>query len=154
MKITREKIEKLIPKIRFQFPYSAEDYAEHLYLENYHCHTDMSNSSVPDCAESIENYAKRIKELGGKCLYSGEHGNQGNVFCNYTVAEKEGLLFRQSAEAYWVKDRHEKDRTNCHIMMIATSNEGRKDMNFALSIANEDGYYYNPRLDLELLLNI
>lgn len=154
MQITKEKIEKLIPKLRFPFPYSAEDYAENLYLENYHCHTDMSNSSVPDCAESIENYAIRIKELGAKCLYSGEHGNQGNQFAVYSVAEQNKLSYRHSAEAYWVKDRHESDKTNCHIMLISKTAEGRKDLNFALSIANEDGYYYKPRLDLELLLNI
>lgn len=32
--------------------------------------------------------------------------------------------------------------------------EGRRDINFALSMANIDGYYYKPRIDLELLFNI
>lgn len=154
MEITKEKIERLIPKLKFQFPYSAEDYAENLYLENYHCHKDFSNSIQIDCPESIENYAERIKELGTKCLYSGEHGSQGNAFHVYSVAEKENLCYRHSAEAYWVKDRHEPDRSNCHIILVAKTDEGRKDLNFALSIANEDGYYYKPRLDMELLLNI
>lgn len=154
MEITKEKIENLISTIRFPFPYSAEDYVENLYLENYHCHTDMSNSSVPDSAEFIENYVDKIKEFGAKCLYSGEHGNQGNQFLVYTVAEQNSLRYRHSAEAYWVKDRHEKDRTNCHICLIAKNPEGRKDLNFALSRANEDGYYYQPRIDMELLLDI
>lgn len=177
MKVTKEKIEKLIPKLRFKFPYSVEDYVENLYLENYHSHTDFSNTSVPDCAESIENYAERIKKLGSKCLYSGEHGNQGNAFEVYTVAEENNLFYRHSAEAYWVKDRLKeypsidkntgeykkdkngnivmsKDRSNCHIILVAKNDEGRKDLNFALSIANEDGYYYQPRLDMELLLDI
>lgn len=40
-------------------------------------------------------------------------------------------------------------------MILAAKNaEGRRDINFALSIANEDGYYYKPRIDLELLFNI
>ena len=40
-------------------------------------------------------------------------------------------------------------------MIVAAKNsEGRGDINFALSIANEDGYYYKPRIDLELLFNI
>lgn len=177
MKVTKEKIEKLIPKLKFKFPYSAKEYAENLYLENYHSHTDFSNTSVPDCAESIGNYAERIKELGTKCIFSGEHGNQGNAFEVYSVSEKYNLSYRHSAEAYWVKDRLKeypnidkntgeykkdkngdismsKDRANCHIILVAKNDEGRKDLNFALSRANEDGYYYQPRLDMELLLDI
>ena len=53
-------IEKIIPTLTFKFPYSVDDYAENLYLENYHCHKDFSNVSTADCAESIENYANRI----------------------------------------------------------------------------------------------
>ena len=69
-------VKKIIPTLKFKFPYSAEDYAKNLYLENYHCHKDFSNTSTPDCAEFIENYAKRIKEFNTKCLYSGEHGSR------------------------------------------------------------------------------
>ena len=177
MKVTKEKVEKLIPKLKFKFPYSAKEYAENLYLENYHSHTDFSNTSVPDCAESIGNYAERIKELGTKCIFSGEHGNQGNAFEVYSISEEYNLSYRHSAEAYWVKDRLKeypnidkntgeykkdkngdismsKDRANCHIILVAKNDEGRKDLNFALSRANEDGYYYQPRLDMELLLDI
>lgn len=40
-------------------------------------------------------------------------------------------------------------------MILAAKNaEGRRDINFALSIANEDGYYYKPRIDLDLLFEI
>ena len=92
--------------------------------------------------------------MKAKCLFSGEHGNQGNHFHVYTVAEKEKLKYRHSTEAYWVKDRHEKDRTNCHIVLVAKNAEGRRDINYALSMANIDGYYYRPRIDLELLMNI
>lgn len=147
-------VKKIIPTLKFKFPYSAEDYAKNLYLENYHCHKDFSNTSTPDCAEFIENYAKRIKEFNTKCLYSGEHGSQGNQFQVYKVAEAEHLKYIHSTEAYWVKDRKEKDRTNCHMIIAAKNAEGREDINFALSMANIDGYYYKPRIDLELLFNI
>ncbi len=70
------------------------------------------------------------------------------------MAENEGLKYIHSSEAYWVKDRLEKDRANCHMILAAKNAEGRRDINFALSIANEDGYYYKPRIDLELLFNI
>lgn len=140
--------------MNFKFPYSAEEYAKNLYLENYHCHKDFSNTSTPDCAESIENYAKRVHEFNTKCLFSGEHGSQGNQFQVYKVAESEKLKYIHSSEVYWVKNRLEKDRANCHMIIAAKNAEGRGDINFALSIANEDGYYYKPRIDLELLFNI
>lgn len=140
--------------MNFKFPYSAEEYAKYLYLENYHCHKDFSNTSTPDCAESIENYAKRVHEFNTKCLFSGEHGSQGNQFQVYKIAENEKLKYIHSSEVYWVKDRLEKDRANCHMIIAAKNADGRGDINFALSIANEDGYYYKPRIDLELLFNI
>ena len=89
-----------------------------------------------------------------------------------------GLLkFVFGAEAYWVKDRKKeypvidkgtgeikkdkngktitkKDRSNCHIILLAKNEEGRQDINEALSQANIDGYYGQPRVDLELLMNI
>lgn len=147
-------IKSIIPTLRFPFPYSTDDYAEHLYMENYHCHKDFSNVSTPDCAESIENYAKQTLQYQGKCLFSGEHGNQGNQFKVYKCAEEYHLKYRHSCEAYWVKDRKQNDRTNCHIILVAKNEQGRKDINFALSMANIDGYYYKPRIDLELLLSI
>lgn len=91
---------------------------------------------------------------------------------------KDSLLkFVFGAEAYWVKDRKKeypvedketgrykkdksgnvtmkKDRSNCHIVLLAKNEEGRRDINEALSDANMDGYYGQPRLDLELLLRI
>lgn len=70
------------------------------------------------------------------------------------MAENEKLKYIHSSEVYWVKDRLEKDRTNCHMIIASKNAEGRGDINFALSIANEDGYYYKPRIDLELLFNI
>lgn len=140
--------------MNFKFPYSAEEYAKNLYLENYHCHKDFSNISTPDCAESIENYVQRVHEFNTKCLFSGEHGSQGNQFQVYKVAESEKLKYIHSSEVYWVKNRLEKDRANCHMIIAAKNAEGRGDINFALSIANEDGYYYKPRVDLELLFNI
>ena len=48
-------------------------------------------------------------------------------------------------------DRHEEDRSNCHIWIGAKNENGREWINEVLSRANEDGFYYQPRLDEELL---
>jgi DNA polymerase III alpha subunit len=154
VRVLKELIANIIDKLKFNFPYLIEDYAENLYVENYHKHGFFSNTSTPDSAESTENYAQQTVEYKGKCLFSGEHGSQGNQFETYKIAEEYKLKYRHSVEAYWVKDRLEKDRINNHIMLIAKNPQGREDINFALSIANEDGYYYKPRIDLELLFNI
>ena len=86
--------------------------------------------------------------------------------------QRRKLKFIFGAEAYWVKDRlaeipkidkktgetipneYVKDRTNCHIVLLAKNEEGRRDINEVLSIANEDGFYGQPRLDLSLMLKI
>lgn len=154
MNITTEMIQDIISTLSFKFPYSAEEFHKHLYFENYHCHKDFSNTMVPDSGELIEEYVKQIHNLGGKCLYSGEHGNQGNHFKVYDIAHNENLKYRHSTEAYWVKNRFEKDNSNCHMILVAKNAEGRKDINYVLSMANLDGYYYKPRIDLDLLKNI
>ena len=51
-------------------------------------------------------------------------------------------------------DVYKKDRSNCHIILLAKNEEGRRDINEVLSDANIDGYYGQPRLDMELLLKI
>lgn len=144
-------------------------------MQNYHKHTDYSNVLVADCVATYGDYVKRAKELGHKVISSVEHGFQSNYYIPYELVtqnnenakkkfdnreitqseyEKELLKFVFGTEAYWVKDRHEKDRSNCHIILLAKNEEGRRDINEALSDANIDGYYGQPRLDIELLLRI
>ena len=59
-----------------------------------------------------------------------------------------------SAEAYWVKDREEKDGTNCHIWIGAKNENGRQAINDALSEANISGFYRQARLDIPLILGL
>lgn len=141
-------------QLSFNCPYSIEEYKRLLLVENYHKHTSFSNTSTPDSPVIMDDYVKREQELGAKCLFGGEHGNQGNFAENYFLAKKNNLKYVHSAEAYWVKNRHEKDRTNCHICIIALNNRARQELNYILSIANEDGYYGKPRIDLELILSL
>lgn len=101
-----------------------------------------------------EDYAKRAVELGHSVLSSCEHGNQGNYRECALLAEKYGLRWRYVSEAYFVKDRREKDNTNCHIILAAKTTKGIGDLNFVLSEANISGFYYRPRVDMELLLSL
>ena len=123
-------------------------------MQNYHRHTSYSNIFIADSAAINEDYAKRAVELGHKIISSVEHGWQGYYYETFELAKKYGLKFVFGAEAYWVKDRHEKDRTNGHIILLAKNENGRRKINGILSDANEDGYYFRPRVDLELLLSL
>lgn len=95
------------------------------------------------------------------CAYTTvEHGYPGNYMKTYSQLEKfnkkngTNIKFVFGYEAYWVKDRHTDDKSNCHMILLARNDNGRKALNKILSIANKDGYYYRPRLDLELIMSL
>lgn len=123
-------------------------------MQNYHRHTSYSNIYIADSASVNEDYAKRAVELGHKVICSLEHGWAGYYFEAYELAKKYDLKFIFGCEAYWVKNRLEKDRTNGHIVLLAKNENGRRAINRIMSTANEDGYYFRPRVDLELLLTL
>lgn len=120
-------------------------------FQNYHKHSDNTNIIIPDSACSQEDYAIRAKELGHRIITSMEHGWQGNYFETYKIAKKYGLKFIFGTEAYFVKDRKEKDGTNCHICLFARNEEGRREINEILSESNISGFYKVPRIDIELM---
>lgn len=123
-------------------------------MQNYHRHTSYSNIMTPDSAVSNEDYAKRAVELGQKVLSSVEHGWQGYYHEVFELAQKYGLKFIFGAEAYWVNDNLEKDRTNNHIILLAKNEQGRREINRILSDANIDGYYFKPRVDKKSILSL
>ena len=127
---------------------------------NYHKHTSLSNRYMKDSPLLPIDYWNELKARYGNksCIYTTvEHGWVGNYFKQYDDLEKfnkkngTNIRWIYGAEAYWVKDRHESDRSNCHIVLLARTDKGRKAINKILSIANKDGYYARPRIDLELI---
>lgn len=127
---------------------------------NYHKHTSLSNKWLKDSPLLPVDYWNELKARYGdkSCIYTTvEHGWAGNYFKQYDDLEKfnkkngTNIRWIYGAEAYWVKDRHEPDRSNCHIVLLARTDKGRKAINKILSSANKDGYYARPRIDLELI---
>lgn len=121
---------------------------------NYHRHSHYSNIMLADSVATNEDYARRAVELGQSVLSSCEHGTQGNYRECADLATKYSLRWRYVAEAYMVKNRREKDNTNAHLIVAAKTHKGIGDLNEALSEANISGYYYRPRLDMDLLLGL
>ena len=131
---------------------------------NYHKHTSLSNRYMKDSPVLPIDYWNELKRRYGDkpCIYTTvEHGWAGNYFKQYDDLEKynkkngTNIRWIYGCEAYWVKNRHEQDRSNCHIVLLALTDKGRRAINKAVSIANKDGYYYGrPRVDIELLLGL
>lgn len=122
-----------------------------MHFVNYHCHSHYSNILTPDSIAKVEDYVNRAKELGHKMLFCTQHGGTQGYFDMYNACKKNNIKFGYGAEAYWVKNRFEKDNTNNHIILIAKNNNGRKAINRVLSEANKTGFYYKPRIDLDLI---
>jgi len=83
-----------------------------------------------------------------------EHGYQGRYIEGYELSKKYNLKFVFGAEAYWVKDRAEKDRSNCHIYIGAKNENGRQAINDILSEANITGFYGQARVDIPLIMSL
>lgn len=131
--------------------------------QDYHKHTSLSNVYTKDSPLIHLDYWNELKARYGDkpCAYTTvEHGWAGNYFKTYDDLEKfnkkngTNIKFIFGYEAYWVKDRHTDDKSNCHMILLARNDNGRKALNKILSIANKDGYYYRPRLDLELIMSL
>ena len=123
-------------------------------FENYHIHSDETNIFFTDSPVKKRDYADRAVELGGRTLSTCEHGFAGNFLATYDIAKSRGLKMVFAAELYWVKDRLEKDKTNCHIILMARNESGRRQINRLISEANDTGFYNRPRVDLPLLLSL
>lgn len=121
---------------------------------NYHRHDFYSNLMVSDSTVSPEDYAKRATGLNQTILSSVNHGFPSRYIEHHELAKQYNLKFLFGVEAYIVKDRIEKDRTNAHIILLAKNEFGRKAINRILSEANLTGFYYRPRIDMELLLSL
>lgn len=126
---------------------------------NYHKHSCYSNIRTPDSAEKIIDYINRAKELNSNIYSTVEHGFQGNIFDVISLCEENNMNYIFGAEMYYVPSYDEnlegkKDKSNNHIIVIAKNNEGFKQINKALSIANTDGYYYKPRINDDILFNL
>lgn len=126
---------------------------------NYHSHKIYSNIRSLDVITKPKQYLDRMRELGHNIYFTTEHGYQGNVYEAYTLCNSKeykdlNIKLVVGAEFYYVKSIEEKDRGNYHLIIIALNDNGYKQINKALSIANTSGYYYKPRIDENILYSV
>lgn len=122
---------------------------------NYHKHTMYSNLRTLDCVVKPIDYIKRAIELGHTEYVTTEHGFQGNIYEAHTLCREHGLKCIYGVEAYYVDDINDKtSRVNYHLILVALTENARREINKILSTANTDGFYYKPRIDLKMLLSL
>jgi DNA polymerase-3 subunit alpha len=115
-----------------------------------HLHTEYS---LLDGATKISELFRHVKSLGQDSVAITEHGNMGAVIKKYELAKKVGVKLIFGFEAYVTEDMRARDKSvrNYHLILLAKDLEGYQNLVRLVSIANNEGFYYRPRIDKEVL---
>ncbi len=119
-----------------------------------HVHTEYS---LLDGSNKIKEYVKRIKELGMDSGAITDHGVMYGVIDFYKEAKVNGIKPILGCEVYVAPDsRFDKELTGGedryhHLVLLAENNTGYSNLMKIVSIGFTEGYYYKPRVDMEVL---
>ena len=118
-----------------------------------HMHTEYS---LLDGANRIKDLVKKVKELDMKAVAITDHGNMFGVIELYKECKANGIKPIIGMEAYVApRSRLEKegriDTEPNHLILLAMNNTGYKNLIKLCSIGYTEGFYYKPRIDMEVL---
>ena len=116
-----------------------------------HNHTEFS---VLDGFSHPEEYLQRASELGLKAFAVTEHGNMYSWVYFHKLKEKyPDIKMIYGVEVYECNDMSIKDSSNkyYHLVLLAKNEAGRRALNHIVTESNFKGFYYKPRVDLNLL---
>ncbi len=118
-----------------------------------HVHTEYS---LLDGAARIKDVVARAKELGMDALAITDHGVMFGVIDFWRECRKQGIRPVIGCEVYTAARRMEdrdpvKDKYQGHLVLLAESNEGYKNLIKIVSKGYTDGFYYKPRIDKSVL---
>ena len=118
-----------------------------------HVHTQYS---ILDGAAAIKKLLARAKELGMTSLAITDHGNMFGVKEFHNAANAAGIKPILGCEVYVAArtrfDKTDKeDRGGDHLILLAKNLTGYHNLIKLVSYAWTEGFYYNPRIDKELL---
>ena len=117
-----------------------------------HIHSEFS---LLDGANRIKDLPVRAKELGMDAIAITDHGVMYGAIDFYKACQKEGIKPIIGCEVY-VANRTRFDKEpgidkNNHLILLAKNNQGYQNLSKLVSIGFTEGYYYKPRIDLEVL---
>lgn len=132
---------------------SNKCYNEHMFC-HLHTHTEYS---LLDGSNKIEEYVKRVSELGMTAAAITDHGVMYGAIDFYRAAKKQGIKPIIGCEVYVAPNsRFDKETTGgddryYHLILLAENNKGYSNLCKIVSAGFVDGFYYKPRVDMEIL---
>ncbi len=119
-----------------------------------HTHTEYS---LLDGSNKIKEYVKYVKSLGMNAAAITDHGVMYGVIDFYRAAIAEGIKPIIGCEVYVAPNsRFDRELTGgedryYHLILLAENNTGYHNLMKIVSAGFTDGYYYRPRVDMEIL---
>ena len=120
-----------------------------------HVHTEYS---LLDGSNKIKEYVARVKELGMTAAAITDHGVMYGVIDFYRAAKAAGINPVLGCEVYVAPgSRFDKEALGreadryYHLVLLAENNTGYANLMKIVSSGFTEGYYYKPRVDMELL---
>ena len=119
-----------------------------------HVHTEYS---LLDGSNKIKEYVKRVKELGMNSAAITDHGVMYGVIDFYKECKAQGIKPILGCEVYVAPgSRFDKELGGgedryYHLVLLAENNIGYANLSRIVSRGFTEGYYYKPRVDMELL---
>jgi DNA polymerase-3 subunit alpha len=114
-----------------------------------HLHTEYS---LLDGMGRTAEYAARAKELGIHHVAVTDHGVMYGAMEWYRTATSAGLHPIIGVEAYLAEGRAKaKERKSYHLLLLAENETGYRNLLRLSTLAQLEGYYYRPRIDLDML---
>ena len=120
-----------------------------------HVHTEYS---LLDGAARINELVARTKKLGMDSLAITDHGAMFGVVDFYNACIKAGIKPIIGCEVYTaarsrLQKEGDKDKNQGHLVLLAETQEGLRNLMKIVSIGYTEGFYYKPRIDKETLAN-
>lgn len=118
-----------------------------------HVHTEYS---LLDGAAKIKNLIERAKQLDMKSIAITDHGVMYGTINFYQEAIKNNIKPILGCETYLASGSRfdkspSKDNFYYHLILLAENNTGWHNLIKLISHASLEGFYYRPRIDIELL---
>nr|WP_027870142.1 DNA polymerase III subunit alpha [[Eubacterium] cellulosolvens] len=119
-----------------------------------HTHTEYS---LLDGSNKIKDYVARVKELGMNAAAITDHGVMYGCIAFYKECLAAGIRPVLGCEVYvapgsrFQKEAGSGDERYYHLILLAENNEGYHNLLKIVSRGFTEGFYYKPRVDLEVL---
>ncbi|MEK7476666.1 MAG: DNA polymerase III subunit alpha [Candidatus Coatesbacteria bacterium] len=135
--------------------YSLLDGANRIKLEDHH-RREFDEAVKQKRAVAVKPLLHQVRSLGMSAAALTDHGNMCGSLEFYREARREGLKAILGMEAYVAPgSRLEKtggeDSPKWHLTLLAQNETGLRNLTILSSLGHEEGFYYRPRIDRELL---